>query len=263
MKWSDQADAAIKNVPFFIRKKVIRKVEDYVGQKGRTRVEISDVEELKKKFLAKGGMEKEIKGYEISTCFGGSGCPNSANPVTRLSGEIEKIFQKEDLLGFLKLHVKEDLKFHHEFKVSLSDCPNACSRPQISDIGIIGAVMPCVTGQACTLCRACVDSCDENAIFLDEESGGPVIDESRCLFCSKCIRACPSGTLAEKYRGYRVMLGGRLGRHPRLAMEAPGLVSHDQVIRIVQNCLNFYKQTSKNGERFSRLLSSLDQIIKK
>jgi len=33
--------------------------------------------------------EKEIKGYEISTCFGSSGCPNSANSGTRLSQNID------------------------------------------------------------------------------------------------------------------------------------------------------------------------------
>ena len=34
---------------------------------------------------------------------------------------------------------------HHEFRVSLSACPNACSRPQIVDIGLIGAVTPVLT----------------------------------------------------------------------------------------------------------------------
>ena len=30
----------------------------------------------------------------------------------------------------------EDLKFHHEFRVTVADCPNSCSQPQIKDIGI-------------------------------------------------------------------------------------------------------------------------------
>ena len=94
--------------------------------------------------------EKEIKGYEIATCFGGSGCPNSANSDTRLAADMEKIFETENLLGFLKSTVKGDLKFHHEFRVSLSECPNACSRPQIADIGIIGAVLPGITDDACS-----------------------------------------------------------------------------------------------------------------
>ncbi len=205
--------------------------------------------------------EKEIKGYEIATCFGGSGCPNSANSVTRLAADMEKIFEAENLLGFLNSTVEGDLKFHHEFRVSLSGCPNACSRPQIVDIGIIGAVLPGISGEACSLCGSCVETCDEGAIELDEKIQRPIIHEPLCLKCAKCIRVCPTGTLGEKQKGYRVMLGGRLGRRPRLAMEVSGIHSHDQVLEILKNCLNFYKKTSKNGERFSHLLSSLYQIL--
>ncbi len=149
--------------------------------------------------------EKEIKGYEIATCFGGSGCPNSANSVTRLAADMEKIFETENLLGFLTSTVKGDLKFHHEFRVSLSECPNACSRPQIDDIGIIGAVLPGITDDACSLCGACVEACDEGAIEPDTKIQRPFIHDSLCL--------------------------------------------------------KFYKKISKNGERFSHLLASVDPII--
>ncbi len=261
MKWSRDADKAIKKVPFFVRKKVKKKVEDFVEQKGKTSVELSDVTELKKQFLSKGGMEKDIKGYEVSTCFGGAGCPNTANSCTRLAKEIEIIIEKENILSFLKRNVKGDLKFHHEFRVTLSDCPNACSRPQIVDIGIIGSVLPGIFNEDCTLCSACVDVCDENAITLDEETVKPVIDYDQCLMCAKCIKVCPTGTIGEKEKGFRVMLGGRLGRHPRLAMEIAGLHTHDQVLSIVQKSLKFYKENSKNGQRFSHILSSVDQIL--
>jgi dissimilatory sulfite reductase (desulfoviridin) alpha/beta subunit len=204
--------------------------------------------------------EKKIKGYEIASCFGGSGCPNAANPVTRLAADLEKIFERENLPGFLKSTIKGDLKFHHEFRASLSECPNACSRPQIADIGIMGAVLPGISGEACSLCGSCVETCDEGAITLDTKIQRPIIHEPFCLNCAKCIRVCPTGALTGTQKGYRVMLGGRLGRRPRLAMEVPGIHSHDQVLEIVKDCLEFYRKTSKNGERFSHLLSSLDQI---
>ncbi len=263
MKWSEEADRAINKVPFFVRKKVRKKVEAYAQQKAKSSVELSDVNELKKKFLSKGGMEKEIKGYEVTTCFGGAGCPNTANSATRLAKDIEAIIEKEDILGFLKQSVKGDLKFHHEFRIALSDCPNACSRPQIVDIGIIGAVLPGVSKEACILCNACVEVCKENAITLDQENETPLIDYNQCLMCAKCISECPTGTIREKEKGFRVMLGGRLGRHPRLAMEVPGLHTHDEVLQIVKNCLKFYKGKSKNGRRFSHILSSVDEIFSK
>ncbi|MDA3917772.1 MAG: 4Fe-4S binding protein [Deltaproteobacteria bacterium] len=261
MKWSENAEKAIKKVPFFVRKKVKKKVEAFAEQREKTSVQVSDVNELKKKFLSKGGMEKEIKGYEVSTCFGGAGCPNVANSCTLLAKEIERVIKKENLISFLKENVKEDLKFHHEFRVALSDCPNACSRPQIVDIGIIGSMLPGLSNETCTLCNACVEACQENAIELDKENTLPLIDYSKCIMCAKCITACPTETIQKKEEGFRIMLGGRLGRHPRLAMEIPGLHSHDQVISIVKKCLKFYKANSKNGQRFSHILDSINQII--
>jgi dissimilatory sulfite reductase (desulfoviridin) alpha/beta subunit len=260
MKWSIDADHAIKKVPFFVRKKVRQKVENYVKEKGKKSVELSDVDDLRKKFLSKGGMEKEIKGYEVATCFGGSTCPNSANSCAELAEEIEKIFKKADILGFLKKTVPADLKFHHEFKVSLSDCPNACSRVQIADIGIIGAAIPALSKETCLLCNACVEICNENAIRLDEKKVCPIINYDLCLMCGQCADTCPSKTIINQTKGFRVMLAGRLGRHPRLAMEIPGIKTHSQVIEIVKNCIKFYKKHSNNGTRFSNLLTSIDQI---
>lgn len=259
MKWAPQAEEAIKKVPFFIRKKVAKKVEAHARGKGKIRVDLDDVTSLKKQFLSKGGMEKEMKGYDISTCFGREGCPNIAHSTGALFDDIQSLMDRADLLSFLKTQVQGDLKFHHEFRISLSDCPNACSRPQIVDLGIIGAQVP-GQGQAdCTLCNGCVDVCPEKAITLGEQV--PVIDMGLCLWCGKCIRVCPTSTLEESQKGFRVMVGGRLGRHPRLAMEMPGLFSHSQVLALLENCLHFYKTHSKNGLRFSQILSSIDQVM--
>ena len=88
-------------------------------------------------------MEKEIKGYDVSACFGGGGLSQFRGPSTgQLVKDIEALMEKANILAFLKSNVKGGLKFHHEFRVSISDCPNACSRPQIADIGIIGAAFP-------------------------------------------------------------------------------------------------------------------------
>lgn len=261
MKWAPDAETAIKKAPFFVRKKVRKRVEEHAAQKGKPVVELSDVNELKQKFLSKGGMEKEIKGYEVSACFGGAGCPNTARLTGSLAREIEEILNHADILGFLKQTVKGDLKFHHEFRVALADCPNACSRPQIVDIGIIGSVLPGISDEPCTVCRACVDVCPEEAVSVAGDSEFPLIDYELCLMCKKCVSVCPTGTLAEKQSGFRVMLGGRLGRHPRLAMEVPDLKSYDEVLEIVRNSIRFYKTHSKNGKRFSHILNSVDQVL--
>jgi dissimilatory sulfite reductase (desulfoviridin) alpha/beta subunit len=128
-------------------------------------------------------------------------------------------------------------------------------------MGIIGAAEPTITDEECTLCEACVEACKEDAVVLDGDKEIPVIDYDRCLRCGQCIKECPTGTIAVGKTGYRVLLGGKLGRHPQLAEELPGLYSEDEVVKILQKCLDFYKKHSKHGERFAAIFwKARDQI---
>ena len=256
MKWSPEADDSIKKVPFFVRKKVRARVEKEAREAGKEVVTLADVKATQASYLK--NMSSEIKGYQLDTCFGPNGCPNRAVISDGLLQKIETLLKKEDLLGFLHASVRGDLKFHHEFRISLADCPNACSQPQIKDIGIIGACAPGLTAEPCSLCEACVEACKENAITLDTAKGSPQIDMDCCLYCGKCMQACPTGTITEGHKGFRVQLGGKLGRHPRLAKELPGIYSEAQVVLIIKECLQFYKQTSKNGERFGQVFTPDD-----
>ena len=256
MKWTSQAEEAIKKVPFFVRKRVRARVEKEASTAGNHSVSLADVKATQTRFLT--NMSSEIKGYQIETCFGPGGCPNRAIVSDQLIARIEDDVRKADLLGFLKKNVNGELKFHHEFRITLADCPNACSQPQIKDIGIIGACAPIVTDEPCSLCEACVEACKEDAIRLDSAAESPLIDKDLCLKCGKCIPACPTGTLVEGQKGFRVQLGGKLGRHPQLAKELPGVYSEEQVRLIVKDCIRFYKEHSKNGRRFAQILQPAD-----
>jgi dissimilatory sulfite reductase (desulfoviridin) alpha/beta subunit len=55
-----------------------------------------------------------------------------------------------------------------------------------------------------------------------------------------------------------VLLGGKLGRHPRLAKELPGLFDEQDVIRIVEVCLTLYKKKSLRGKGFAEILTDDD-----
>ena len=255
MEWSPEAEAALKQVPFFVRKRVRARVESEAHNAGRNRITLADVKATQARYLS--GMHSEIKGYQLDTCFGPSGCPNRAVVSDGLLARLEMVIQRADLLDFLKSRVRGELKFHHEFRTTLADCPNACSQPQIKDVGIIGAAVPETTNEACSQCGACTDACAEQAVAANA-SDPPRIDPERCLNCGQCIRACPTGTIAEAWRGFRVQIGGRLGRHPRLARELPGIFNEDQVIEIVQACLDLYKARSRHGERFAHLFQDSD-----
>ncbi|MFA4916407.1 MAG: 4Fe-4S dicluster domain-containing protein [Syntrophales bacterium] len=254
MEWTKEADEIIKKVPFFVRKRVKTRVEKEAREAGKTFVSPADVKATQANYLS--SMASEIKGYQIDTCFGAGGCPNRAAVSNDLLQKIETLVRGEDLPGFLRNSVKGELKFHHEFRITLADCPNACSQPQIKDIGIIGACTPALTEEPCTRCEACVEACAEDAIILNREKEFPQIDFIRCMRCGKCMQVCPTGTIAEDAKGFRVQLGGKLGRHPLLARELPGIYSEPQALSIIKDCLHFYKQNSKHGERFSQILTS-------
>jgi len=256
MEWTKEAENKIKKVPFFVRKKVRLRIEEQVAESGKKTVYVDDVNAVRKRFVEK--MDSEIKGYQIDTCFGHQGCPNRANTGDRLLKEIESILKKANLLSFLKQNVGKDLKFHHEFRVTISECPNACSQPQIKDIGIIGAIIPVITGKECTFCRLCVQECIDNCIEFKEDKNRPAIDFKRCAKCGKCTAVCPTGTVAVEEKGFRIQLAGKLGRHPRLAQELPGFYTENEVINIVQDCIAFYKQNSKHGQRFSEIFTQSD-----
>jgi anaerobic sulfite reductase subunit C len=256
MKWTPDAESAVKNVPFFVRKKVRARVEEEARSRGRDRVALADVKAAQARFLNR--MSREIRGYRVEACFGSGGCPNRILDSAALVERIEAMLEQEDLLGFLRSQVGEDLKFHHEFRVALADCPNACSQPQIKDIGIIGACAPELTNEPCSHCEACVDACREDAICLGSDAERPQIDYARCLNCGKCMQVCPTGTIGEGARGFRVQLGGKLGRHPRLARELAGIYSEQAVIEIVRDCIRIFKQRSRHGERFGHILTDAD-----
>ncbi len=252
MDWSDDAERAIRKVPFFVRKRVRARVESEAAAAGRPRVTVEDVKATQKRYLE--GMASEVRGYQVEACFGPSGCPNRAAETEPLAGRIRALLEEEDLLAFLRASVAGELRFHHEFRVGIADCPNACSQVQVKDIGIVGACVPAVTDAGCTGCGACVDACPDGAIAAVGPDDPPRVDPSRCLACGKCVAACPTGTLAEGTKGYRVQLGGKLGRRPRLAIELPGVHSEDRVLDIVRDCIGFFKRNSTGGRRFAQIL---------
>ena len=250
MKWTEEANEAISRVPFFVRKRVRKRVEEEAARCGDREVRLEHVKTCQRRFLNQ--MEEEVKGYQVETCFGPSGCPNRAVISEDFSKKVEERLSVRNLKSFLKDRVKGPLKMHHEFRVSISDCPNACSRPQIADLGLIGARCPHVSDVACNQCGACVEVCREGAISLTGQA--PVVDPARCLSCGQCLPVCPTGTLQEAARGYRILVGGKLGRHPRLAGELPGIHSLEEALTVVDRCLDHYQRTCTKGERFGEIL---------
>ena len=252
MKWTSEAEGAVSKVPFFIRKRVKKRVEEEAERQGSSLVTLDQVTACQQRFLQ--NLDQEVRGFQVESCFGPTGCPNAVVTSPDLVQKLEQQLEARHLREFLKEKVQGPLKMHHEFRVSLSTCPNACSRPQIVDFGIIGALRPEVSEEPCTRCGACVEACQEQAITLAELPAGPVIEFHHCLACGQCLKVCPTGTLQERGKGYRILVGGKLGRHPQLGKELAGIHSEKDLPAVLDRILDHYQKYNKKGERLGEVL---------
>lgn len=149
------------------------------------------------------------------------------------------------------------IRRHDVFSVSLAGCANACSNPHIADLGLIAVWRPELNTPACAGALACAKgqtdapcaaACPEKAVkFVSRK---PSIDRKTCLDCGRCLKACPHMALSSGPRGWRVYVGGRLGRHPRLATPLPGLVQSRELPQILAACLDLHIKHHRPGARF-------------
>jgi anaerobic sulfite reductase subunit C len=257
MKWTKEAEEAVSRVPFFVRKRVKKKIEEEAENSGAQVVTLDHVNTCQKRFMK--NMDQEVKGFQVENCFGTSGCPNPAIDGQGIAETLEEQLSLRNLRSFLKERVQGPLKMHHEFRVSLSCCPNACSRPQIVDFGLIGARHPKITREDCTQCGACREACQEGALQLEEGAERPVINFEKCLDCGQCISVCPSGTLQEDYQGFRILVGGKLGRHPQLGKDLLKIHSKEEMLQVLNHYLCIYQTHCQKGERLGEILNRLNK----
>jgi len=252
--WDRDAEQLLRRVPFFVRHRVRKKAEEDVTAAGRSRVTVVDLEESKKRQLQR--LSEEVKGYTLETCFGGSGCHNAVVVSPELVSRLEELLERADLLSFLRNHLGEKLKLHHQFRVTLADCPNSCSQPQIKDIGIIGEAEVTCDPEACTGCGECAAACEDSAVTLEADRLVGIDCES-CVRCGACARVCPTEALMTGRGSHRVLVGGKLGRHPQLARELARGLDADQVVALVSRIVEVYKANARKGERLGAVMNRI------
>ncbi|MCL6612943.1 MAG: 4Fe-4S binding protein [Peptococcaceae bacterium] len=295
MDWEPDAAARLEKVPFFIRKKVKKQIEQYVQDRGGSTVTGLDVAEARRALAGEAGtgenrpggkdngtvphtaggllsagdierIEKMVESVvdleglntrcrQVKVCGGAAGCPLSLIQDRKIAQSLARVLDQSGLEDRLAGRVEGPVLFHHKFKVAVAGCPNACSQPQIVDFGVIGQSRPGRGEDPCTGCGLCVETCRENAITLAEE--GPGFDFSRCLNCGQCIQACPAGAIKEEESGFKVLAGGKLGRHPRLAETLLDLADEDQLVKALGGVVRVYMDHGRSGERLAGLVDRL------
>jgi len=193
--------------------------------------------------------------YEIKTCFGAKGCPNSLNRSFDLIPALEEVVKNSQLDEFIKNKLKnQPLRPHHRLKVSVSDCPNGCSQLYIADFGLHGFVKVKWDSKLCNFCEECVHVCEEEALKRVDQKIR--IDRKKCVGCGACIKACPNGVLKETFKGYKIYVGGKLGRHPRLASFLTYALP-EEIPVYLEKLLSFYKEYNEKGERTGTIIEKL------
>lgn len=204
-------------------------------------------------------------------------CRQGDTPFETFRRQVEEIARAFESPG-TGVPAPEAPKRHHRLTISISACPNSCSRPQIADIGLVFAETPCMpehmegklpptggtteetgarsTSGGCSGCDACVEVCPERAISRGHQP--PVLDRAVCLSCGQCRRACPAGCITVEKAGVQFLIGGRLGRHPRLAERAGEFLGEDEALGILRRCLEAFAQLYRPGLRLAALLDRRD-----
>lgn len=179
-------------------------------------------------------------------------CPH-ALPFSPLCAEtLANTVLKTGWPSFLLKATKGKPHRHHKFQISVSACPNGCSRPHIADFALVRACEPTIDPALCSGCGLCIESCPDQA--MAEGADCPSIDPKLCLRCGHCAKVCPEEAIRCASQGWRVFVGGRLGRHPKLATELPGLYSGVEALRILEQALHLYMHNYTRGKRFGQVL---------
>ncbi len=291
MEWDKDAQAAVERAPFFVRRLIRKKVEEYVASQGQSRVTLAAVQSCRQAFLggapappavaieqppaaapARGDDdfplgEAELRAierlteekagvdtrlYAVQACGGAVGCPLTLAEVGPLTEALARRVAASGVPEFIQAAIRGPALSHHKFRVAVAGCPNNCSEPQIKDFAVVAQARPGRGPGDCIDCGRCVETCREGSVRLED---GPIFDYDKCLSCGRCAAVCPSEAITTVARGYAVLVGGKLGRHAQLAWRLLETVDEATVLRALDACLELYKEEARGPERLGAILN--------
>ena len=193
--------------------------------------------------------------YTIALCRGKSACPFGLVALEPIRAAVETVLADSPWNTHVDTAHGGQIRPHDRLRIALSACPNGCSQPHIQDIGLIAALRPSEVASTCTGCGQCEKTCREAAILV--QNGRAVTRPKACLACGECARVCPAHAILCEPIGFRLLLGGRLGRHPAMATELSGLYTQDHIPNVIRNLLRLLLREARPGERPGQALTRL------
>lgn len=219
----------------------------YIHMTSRQSIEIpfirpSDIDEVKKA-MAAGGLCPGACGAcvrTITACQGSVVCPNGLIDTTDLALEFEERYYAREL--------------PHKFKIGITGCRNNCLKAEGNDLGVKGGMKPEWVDNKCSFCGLCERVCPAKAIRVCQEDRSLTYDESTCVYCGRCVKSCP----VQAWRGtsgFLVYLGGLFGNRITIGKQLlPIIFSKEELHRVIETTLEFFKKYGKAGERFCNTL---------
>ncbi|HHT9137949.1 MAG TPA: 4Fe-4S binding protein [Candidatus Wunengus sp. YC60] len=290
MEWDKPATLLLEKVPPFVQKAVREKVETLARERGKNMVTEAEVVAARESFMGKPNPQRAIAKkpidneklsilrkyskyfdnegnpvlYQVKSCRGAEvNCPFLITDSGILSNKLRNRLEELRFTEKLIEKVEGQILPHHSMKLAVSGCPNSCSMPQIKDFGV-HAVEPVSVDPDCKCieCMKCVETCREDAITV--KNGTVTIDKEKCVHCGLCARVCPTGTIKAEQKKYRVMIGGKVGRHPRFALDLLPQADESTTLKALDVCVDIIL-TSKTEHRFRTLIEQqgIEEIKKR
>lgn len=205
-------------------------------------IKLEDVDAVKKE-LAEAGLQPGACGPRVRTitaCQGSTICTSGLIDTTELANEFDERYYAREL--------------PHKFKLGITGCRNNCLKAEENDLGVKGGLKVTWQESACTYCGLCEVICPAKVIAVDKKARTLTFNEADCIYCGKCVKACPTDAW-EGTPGFILYFGGLFGNRITIGKQLlPILFEKEDVHKVVEATLAFFKQHGKKSERFANTL---------
>ena len=201
-------------------------------------------------FLAEYGLETGGTGPKVRPIVSckGTTCVFGLADTYSLSRKIHELFY----VGY------HEVRLPHKFKIAVGGCPNNCVKPDLNDLGIIGARVPNYEIDKCRGCKKCQieEVCPIKVAKLQD--GKLVIDTDACNNCGRCVGKCHFGAIEESQYGYKVFVGGRWGKKVAHGLPLRKVITSEaEVMDLVERAILLFRDEGISGERFADTIERL------
>jgi dissimilatory sulfite reductase (desulfoviridin) alpha/beta subunit len=178
----------------------------------------------------------------IIACPGAKTCRYGSIDTESIAGELDRRYFHDAM--------------PYKVKMGVTGCPNNCGKARESDIGVMGVRTPAWSAERCVDCGACVKLCPVGAITSTDSLYQR--DEEKCIGCSICSVLCPETAWGPESTGYTLIIGGTLGKKPRLGIPLKSNIqTEDELFELIERVIRYYKEHGQSKERLGHLMQRM------